>query len=342
MIHFAFLAAAVVWIYAPRTALLLALARLVLRRDRRQRRLRHAAAARRAARRQPRRVGAVADHRRGEPDQHLRRRERRDDLPPERDDGRPEPSRDHADRPAARPRAALPAPRARPSVAEAPDGGDRLPRDRRARDAVAQRPARPSRRRRDPRASRTGATSSRGSCSIPIGGALAILLAVVVTRLHYFEVLLRTARLDERRLGERALRGLQLRAADPPHAPVVRAGPEHVLRLLRVRDRQEQLGPALVLRRRDRRDRARRRGAVRPLHRLGVRAPQARPSARPRAHRRARPACSARAPARLGLHRRARRHDRRERLLPDDAVLLLLRAAGAGADGARRVRAPRE
>ena len=45
---------------------------------------------------------ALADHRRRQPDQRLRRDQRRERLSPERDDRRPEPPRDHADRPAAR------------------------------------------------------------------------------------------------------------------------------------------------------------------------------------------------------------------------------------------------
>ena len=98
---------------APRAALLLADARVVLRRHRRQRALRRPAAARRTPRRQPRCADPVADHRRREPDQHLRRDQRRQRLPAERAHRRPEPPRDHADRPAARPDAALPAARAR-------------------------------------------------------------------------------------------------------------------------------------------------------------------------------------------------------------------------------------
>ena len=65
---------------------------------------------------------ALADHRRREPDQRLRRDQRRERLPPERDDRRPEPPRDHVDRPAARPDADLPAARARPSPARVADG----------------------------------------------------------------------------------------------------------------------------------------------------------------------------------------------------------------------------
>ena len=71
------------------------------------------------------------------------------------------------------------------------------------------------------------------------------------------------ARPDERRLGERALPGLQLHPARAAHRPAVRARAEHVLRLLRVRHRQDELGAALVLRRAARRDRARRHGALR-------------------------------------------------------------------------------
>ena len=51
-----------------------------------------------------------------------------------------------------------------------------------------------------------------------------------------------------------------------------------------------------------------------------------------------RPARRARAPAGLGPDRRARRDDGGERLLPDDAVLLLLRVRGPRAGGAARVR----
>ena len=84
-----------------RPGVLLARARVVLRRDRRQRALRRAAAARCTARREPRRLGALAHHRRCKPDQRLRRDQRRKRLPAECDDRRPESPRDHADRAAA-------------------------------------------------------------------------------------------------------------------------------------------------------------------------------------------------------------------------------------------------
>ena len=102
---------------APRAAVLLALARLVLRRDGRERGLRRPPAARRARRRQPRPARALAAHRRRELDQHLRRGQRRERLPAERAHRRPEPPRDHADRAAPGPDAGLPAPRARPPAA---------------------------------------------------------------------------------------------------------------------------------------------------------------------------------------------------------------------------------
>ena len=60
--------------------------------------------------------------------------------------------------------------------------------------------------------------------------------------------------------------------------------------------------------------------------------------ARPGADAGARPARRPRPPARLGLDGGARRDDGRERLLPDDAVLLLLRVPGARARGAARLR----
>ena len=75
---------------------------------------------------------------------------------------------------------------------------------------------------------------------------------------------------DERRLRERALPGLLVHPARAPRRPAVRARAEHVLRLLRVRHRQDELGPAQLLRRADRRDRARRHRAVRGLPLLGV------------------------------------------------------------------------
>ena len=82
--------------------------------------------------------------------------------------------------------------------------------------------------------------------------------------------------------------------------------------------------------------------ALRGVPLLGVPPPARGARARARARRRARPARRARPPARVGLHRRARRDARVERLLPDDAVLLLLRVRRARAGDPRRLRASEE
>src|SRR5262249_41760409 len=94
-----------------------------------------------------------------------------------------------------------------------------------------------------------------------------------------------------------------------------------------------------LLRVADRRDRRRRDGRLRGLPVLGLRSHARGAGARLRAHAGAGSAGRARATALVGLDGGARRDDRRERLLPDDAVLLLLRVPRAGDRGAGRVRA---
>ena len=148
------------------------------------------------------------------------------------------------------------------------------------------------------------------------------------SRAHFFEDGASFPRPDERRL-ENAHFSVY---GFIPHVlrtrSALRARPEHLLGLLRVRHRQEELGAALVLRRPDRRDGRRRRRLLFALfivwvfRRLGA--------ARALGRRLAGPATRSRprAPARLGLHGRTRRDDRRQRLLPDNAVLLLLRVHG--------------
>src|SRR5207244_2893274 len=82
-----------------------------------------------------------------------RSRERRERLPAERPHRRSEPPRDHAARAAARARAGLPAARTGPPLEALARPAARLPADRGARDALAQRAARPRVRRaaaRDP------------------------------------------------------------------------------------------------------------------------------------------------------------------------------------------------
>ena len=83
--------------------------------------------------------GALADHRRGQLDQHLRRGRGAERVPAERADRRPEPPRRDADRAAARADAAVPAPRAPPPAARAARDPARVPARHGAGDAVAQR-----------------------------------------------------------------------------------------------------------------------------------------------------------------------------------------------------------
>ena len=140
---------------------------------------------------------------------------------------------------------------------------DRLPARRRGGDALAQRPARARRRRADPRRAVPAATCARRRCSCRSAARSRCSLAIVLSRRQLLHDGAQVARADERRLRERALPGLRLHPARAAHRSAVRARPEHVLRLLRVRHRQVELGAALVLRRADRRDRPRRRAALR-------------------------------------------------------------------------------
>ena len=121
--------------------------------------------------------------------------------------------------------------------------------------------------------------------------------------------------------------------------PLLRARAEQLLDLLPGDHRQDELGAALLLRLADRRDRDRRDGArsrcflvwafvrLAVARRLGAALALARQSAR-----------GAGDAARLGLDGRARRDARGERLLPDDAVLLLLRLPRARPCRAARLR----
>src|SRR5262249_16130319 len=138
---------------------------------------------------------------------------------------------------------------------------------------------------------------------------------------------------DGRGLVVGALRGVRLHPEDRPLESAVRPRAQHVQRLLRVRHREDELGAALVLRGADRRDRARRARAVPRVPALRLRAAGVGADARAPA------GGSARAAARVGLYRGADRDDRGELLLPDDAVLLLLRVPGARARPAARVQA---
>ena len=108
-------------------------------------------------------------------------------------------------------------------------------------------------------------------------------------------------------------------------ASVLRPRPEHVRLVLRVPDRRVELRAALVLRRAPDGDGARRDGALRRLARLPVRPPARAPPAGAGARPPRRRARREGPTARLGDDRGASRDARRERLLPDHAVLLLLR-----------------
>ena len=124
---------------------------------------------------------------------------------------------------------------------------------------------------------RTGVTCARRSCSCRRRGARAPARGRALT-----SQLLRdgaaVARADERRLGERPLPGLLVHPACPARRPAVRARPEHVLGLLRVRHRQDELGPALVLRRPDRRDGPGRDARLRRVPGVGLQTARALPA----------------------------------------------------------------
>ena len=142
---------------------------------------------------------------------------------------------------------------------------------------------------------------------------------------------------DERQGDDRALRRLLVHPGRSASAPAVRARVQQLLRLLRVRHRQDELGAALVLRRAARRGRPRRDAAVRRVPAVRPaparrRAPH-RPLARGGGQSRGR-ACAA---AGVGDDRGAARDDGGERLLPDALVLLLLRLRRARAGDADRV-----
>src|SRR4051794_3587513 len=96
----------------PLDAFLLAEARLVPRWDRLQSGVRDPAVARGAVGPQPGLALPAPADARGEPDQRVRRGQRRERLPAERADGRPEPPGDRAADAALDPDAALPAARA--------------------------------------------------------------------------------------------------------------------------------------------------------------------------------------------------------------------------------------
>ena len=89
---------------------------------------------------------------------------------------------------------------------------------------------------------------------VPLGGVAVVLGIVLAARWQFFEQVLRS-RVDTSANGHvDPLRRLRLHPGRALVEPVLRARPEQLLRLLRVRHRPDELRPALVLRRDARRD----------------------------------------------------------------------------------------
>ena len=271
VIHFLFLAVAIAWLYRRGAEYYWQALAWFFGGIAANSRLRLLPARRRVGGVQPRLGVRAAAHRRRQQDQHLRRGRGLERLPGQRPQRRPEPPRDHAARPAARAHAALPPARERTPAAHAHRRADRVPARVRARDAVAQRPARPRRRRADP-AAPVPPLPPHEALALSAGGRARRDRGVRDRALALRRRRVPLAHADGRQLDERAPAGLRLHPADPPLAPAVRPRLQHVLGLLRAGDRQDELGPALVLRAAADRVGARRDGAVRGLPRLGVHA----------------------------------------------------------------------
>ncbi len=259
VLHFGFLVAGVGARRAARRAVLLVDARGVLHRHRGERRLRRRPARGRARRRrQPRRGAALADHRRRQPDQRLRRVEGASVYRPNALTGDPNHlgielivpllvllpiylrlERGH--------RLRLPL----VLLMFLPDG---------ARDALAQRPAR-ARRGMLVLALPYRRKLRSAAFLVPLAGVAALVLAVVARAADFFESVLRSRIEHERRGRVDPLRRLRLHPRRALLASALRARAEQLLRLLRVRHRADELRAALLLRRPARRDGDRRDGS---------------------------------------------------------------------------------
>ena len=185
---------------------------------------------------QPRPVAALAADRRRQLDQRLRRDRGSERLPAERAHRRPEPPRHRAGDPAAPADAALPPPGERPPAAAAARRGAGVPAARRAGDALAQRPARP--RRGAPRArAAVPAEAPRGTLPRAARGRGRRRRC---RHPHAARLLRARAALARGHGGScdvHALRRLRLHPRRAARAPALRARPEQLLRLLRVRHR---------------------------------------------------------------------------------------------------------
>ena len=153
--------------------------------------------------------------------------------------------------------------------------------------------------------------------------------SIVAWRAHFFEAVLHSRVQTGRPRHEHAPRRLLVHPADPPPASAVRARAEQLLRLLRVRHRADELRPALVLRAAHRRDRPRGISAIRCVRVVPVPPAPADAGDRPLAAGAARPVRRPRPAAGVGTDGGSGLDARRERLLPDDLVLLLLRLRAA-------------
>ena len=333
LLHFLFLVAGIAYLARRSARFYWTTLDGLPRRLRRQRGLRDRPARhRRGARHQPRPVAALADHRRREPDQHLRRDRGRERLPAERAHGRPEPSRDRARDPPARAAADLPAARARTPAARAARARARVPARGRARDAVALRAARARRRPARARGAVPAQAALAPAARCRSGAVAATLAIVLAARWQFFEQVLRS-RIDTSAngtsthldvygfipdvLSSNPLFGLGLNNFSVYYEFVTgrtNFGPHsfYVATLVET----GVLGTALFVA-----------FLVYVFKRLGTAARD-----RPRARLAADPAAG------VGDDGRAGRHDRLERLLPDDVVLLLLRVRDARAGGADRLR----
>ncbi len=254
--------------------------------------------------RQSRRGLAPAAHRRCEQDQHLRRDRGVVRLPRQRPHRRPEPPRDRGRRRHPAPPSDLPPAREGPPVARPARAAPHLPRDRRPRDAVAKRAPRP--RLRVPRA-RDPLPADAPEAAVPHPARRSRRGAGGLHRAAR-PVLLGSAQLTPLDGGPRRGHAFHRLLVHPRRAraePALRARAEHVLRLLRVPDREDELRAALVLRRLVRRVRAGRNTPLRRVHRLSVPARVADAADRPSLAAAGDPLAARIRPLGWGLDRRA-------------------------------------
>ena len=176
---------------------------------------------------------------------------------------------------------------------------------------------------------------------VPVGAALALLLAIVLSRKSFFTTVLKS-RVQTSGGSENAHFQVYSFIPHVLHTdPLFGLGLNTFSVYYEFVTGKTNWGPHSLLRRADRRDRHRRDGALRGIPLVGLPQASRRTGARAGARGRARSTGRTCPSARLGLHRSARRNARLERLLPDDAVLLLLRVRRARTGGSGRLRPQR-